>query len=198
VDPELRADVARYYGAKLAEHGPGARGMDWKDEVGQRLRFERIARHVDGGTLLDVGCGSGELRAFLDGRVSYLGIDVVPEMVAACVARFGPDSARVATVDDFAPASFDWVVASGTFNVKQGAAVEAWRDHFHASVVRMFEACRRGIVFNCMSPHVDWRYDHLYYPTLDEVSALCVARLSRRFVVDHAYPLYEQTWAVFK
>ena len=36
--------VERYYGAKIAEHGPTARGVDWNDEASQELRFEQLLK----------------------------------------------------------------------------------------------------------------------------------------------------------
>jgi SAM-dependent methyltransferase len=206
VDDPLRAQAAAYYRTKLEEHGPGPRGMDWKDADSQGLRFDVIARRIEwSGTpsVLDVGCGDGELLAHLRrlGRaVEYHGVDIVPEMVERCDARFGRGTAEVATVEEVVASGrrFDWVVASGTFNVKSDVDEATWRAHVHGSIRAMFAACRRGVVFNIMSAFVERRYDRLYYATPDELAGLAVAHLSRRFVIDHSYPLFELTMAVLR
>lgn len=203
-DPILRP-VREYYRGKLRDHGPGAPGMDWKDQASQYLRFDRLTARIDWSvvpTILDVGCGSGELLAYLRARGlpfgDYLGIDIVPEMVDACRRRFGQASARLASMEDLLAGTerFDHVVASGTFNVKLAAADEEWREYFHRGLAQMFALCRTSIVFNVMSIDVVRRYDHLYYATLQELADLAVRRLSRGFIIDHAYPLFELTMSI--
>ena len=108
--PPLDA-VARYYGERYRSFGDSARGMDWKDEVSQRLRFTVLARYLDlsgSPTVLDVGCGNGELLAFLREQGftgGYHGIDISAEMVEACRRRFCDNSASVAAAGDLARSS---------------------------------------------------------------------------------------------
>ena len=49
-----------------------------------------------------------------------------------------------------------------------------------------------------MSSFVDYRYDRLYYPALDELSGYAVKNFSRKFIIDHSYPLFENTIAIYK
>jgi cyclopropane fatty-acyl-phospholipid synthase-like methyltransferase len=195
-----------YYRAKLAEHGATARGMDWKDENAQRLRFEMVARHIDFSaepSVLDVGCGSGAFLEFCQstGRnVRYRGIDVCPEMVEACNARHGSDVASVASSADLAESSerYDYVFAAGTFNTKLGASDADWREFFHRNVRAMFHACRLATIVNMISAFVDYRYERLYYATPDEIARLAVEHLSRRFLLDHSYTPYDMTAVFYK
>jgi 2-polyprenyl-3-methyl-5-hydroxy-6-metoxy-1,4-benzoquinol methylase len=64
------------------------------------------ARHTGGGTLLDIGCGTGNLRAALAGRFDrYVGVDVVRHDGFPADAEFYPvdlDAGRVALPDAFA------------------------------------------------------------------------------------------------
>ena len=203
---DFLGDVAKYYAARYRAFGDSARGMDWKDEASQSLRFEVLARHVDWSrepSVLDVGCGNGELLAFCRARdlpVRYLGIDVCEDMVLACQRRFGSDAAALASPADLGRLgwSFDYVLASGTFNVKQDADEAVWARYFRQSMVQMFAACRTATVFNVMSSRVDYRYDHLYYLDPGEVPALADLCDTRRFTVDHSYPLFEMTVALLR
>ena len=203
---ELLDGVRRYYGAKYREFGDTARGMDWKDRASQYLRFARISRHVDWAlepSVLDVGCGNGELLAFCRERglaLRYRGLDVCEEMVATCRRRFGPESATLGSTADLAGSGerFDYVVASGTFNVKQDTPAARWRRYLHQSIGEMYDTCRIATIWNMMTPLVDERYDRLYYPSFDEVGELATGCGTRRFVIDHGYPLYEMTVALFK
>jgi SAM-dependent methyltransferase len=206
VDDVNLSPTIEYYRSKLAEHGPGARGMDWKDQNSQQLRFEVIARHIDfsrAPSILDVGCGSG---GFLEHcrecghEIDYLGIDVCPEMVAVCRGLHGDQSARQATAGDLEAwdEQYDYVIASGTFNAKLDAEEAEWQDYFHGSILAMFRVCRVAVIVNMMTSFVDYRYDRLYYATPQEIATLAVTKMSRRFVIDHNYPLYEMTAAIYR
>ena len=80
----VAAEVACEYFAPLARaYGPQARAVGWS-EHSQERRLAAIARLVDLGhsSLLDLGCGWGMLRAWMEdhgysmGR--YVCVDVVP------------------------------------------------------------------------------------------------------------------------
>jgi hypothetical protein len=62
----------------------------------------------------------------------------------------------------------------------------------------MFSLARHGIAFNMMSSHVNFMAPNLYYKNPLEITAFCATELSRRFRVDHAYPLYEFTMYVYR
>ena len=196
-------EVRAYYRQKLEEFGGSARGMDWKNEDSQRLRFQVIAKYMDfdrNPSVLDVGCGNGEFLEFCRQAklpCRYTGLDIVPEMVALTNRRFGAGTAIEGELSGV-EGRYDYVIASGTFNAKLSAQDRIWRAYLHGSIEKMFALCNEAIVFNCMTSHVDYRYDRLYYASPDEISALAVGCLSRRFLIDHSYPLYEMTVAVYK
>lgn len=196
--------IVEYFRKHLQEHGTGARGMDWKDRESQYLRFQVISKYIDTrsrASVLDVGCGSGEFLAFarennLD--IDYLGIDICPDMVEACRQRFGGDSTFCGDATDMCKngKKYDYVIASGTFNAKIDISEAMWESHFRRNIRAMFEMCRIALVFNVMTSFVDRRYDRLYYPNCGDLSRFVVEELSRRFIIDHSYPLYEMTVAV--
>ena len=207
IDDEARSGAAAYYAERLARFGGGPQAMDWRDHPTQWLRFDVLTRHLElaagGGSIADLGCGDGELLAFLRARGRepgrYLGFDVASEMVAACRRRFGGESAVHGSTDDLpAHGPFDFVVASGTFNVKQEASDGEWRPYVERSVAAMYAACRVATAFNLMSTRVDWRRDHLHYWAAEEAPALAALCGTRRFLIDHAYPLHEMTVVLYR
>ena len=104
--------------------------LDWADPRAQQARFEVLTGHVDlprGTTLLDVGCGLGDLLSHLQKlslAVDYTGVDVVPEMLAR--ARLAHPGGRFVQADIFGDASalagevFDVVYCSGALNLNLG------------------------------------------------------------------------------
>ncbi len=68
------------------------------------------------GRILDVGCGTGFVSSFVDGRGSVLGVDISEGMVCVYRERFG-----VAVLGDveslpFRDSSFDWVLSNFTLH----------------------------------------------------------------------------------
>lgn len=141
--------------------------LDWASARTQRKRFEILADSVplEGRSLLDVGCGLGDLWAFLLDRkirVEYTGVDILDKMIAEARRRH-PQAhflhADLFVANPFGPRSFDVVFASGIFNLSLGNNVE-----FIAPAARtLLDLCRSHLVFNMLhsrSPRHDQTYFH--------------------------------------
>lgn len=106
--------------------------VDWASAASQRRRFEVLVSEVplEGKALLDVGCGMGDLAAFLAERdipTAYTGVDVLEKMIRACRQRFRDRRfvrADVFADEPFPPESFDVVFCSGVFNLNLGNNLE--------------------------------------------------------------------------
>ena len=96
-----------------------ARRLDaFYGRVDERLN-ERVARHVAGESVLDVGCGFGSLVEHLRRRGSRAtGLDLLEPCVAAGRARYPAADLRLAASEelDFPAASFDTVVLKDTIH----------------------------------------------------------------------------------
>jgi SAM-dependent methyltransferase len=202
----LLESVGLYYGTKLAEHGPTARGVDWNDEASQALRFSRVVKVCDLGepfTIDDYGCGYGALADYLDGlgcSFRYTGFDISAPMVEQARELYGaPDHVRfVEREDELDPA--DYTVASGIFNVKLDAAEDAWKAHVLATLDRLDALSTRGFSFNMLTSYSDperMRPD-LHYANPAEIFDHCKRRYSRWVALLHDYGLYEFTILVRK
>jgi ubiquinone/menaquinone biosynthesis C-methylase UbiE len=145
-----------FYTALLERHGANPKALDWGSVQSQSRRFEVLAEIGDlsGASLLDVGCGLGDLYGWLDGKGSYKGIDITPAMILAARNRFPSADFEVADVMNvpFSPRSFDYVFASGIFYLGHSEPFAFMKD----MVRRMYEICRRGVAFNTLSA---WRID---------------------------------------
>lgn len=90
-------DFRDLYSASFKEHGPTAQGVGWLDEEVQQRRFWMLINDIqfNVSSMLDVGCGYGELVRFLNrhrrqwfSRIQYTGIDMVPEMIEVARTRY--------------------------------------------------------------------------------------------------------------
>ena len=150
----------RFYEDTLARHGPGtARGVRWPSAEVQRGLFRELAAcgAWQGASVADVGCGVGDLLGFLQEEnlsVDYWGCDISPAMVRAARRKHPDRRARFERRDVLArgfPRRFDYVVASGTFNIRV-TDHEAWMERM---LTAMFRACRRAVAFNVLLPRPD-------------------------------------------
>jgi cyclopropane fatty-acyl-phospholipid synthase-like methyltransferase len=206
---ETRSQIAEYYGRVFAAHGDTPRGMDWNSEEAQMLRFDKLLQHlpVEGASMLDVGCGTGELYGLIRerrlGLAAYHGIDFVEPMVETARRKF-PDEGKatfsVGGLESLGDRRFDLVVASGIFNVKQEVSAASWEAHVRDTLRAMYERADRAVAFNVLTgfSDPDRRAAHLYYADPGSLMAFCRAELSRFMLVDHGYKFFEFTAVVYR
>ena len=198
---ELRdkEEAIRRYADRLERLGTTVQALGWRDRAQQYLRFEILANidDLDGKSVLDVGCGFGDLLAYLmdaGKRIEYTGIDISPDMVSEAQSRY--PSARFECLDlsqQKVEGQFDYVVESGVFNHKVHDNEQFVRDMLSA----MFDHCSLGVAANMMTSHVDYRDEYLHYYDPGEILEY-TRQLSRYAVIRHDYPLYEFTLFVYK
>jgi trans-aconitate methyltransferase len=195
MDPIERATILHFHRHRLRLHGSGSVGaLGWHHEDSQRCRFEVIAGVADyrDSTVLDVGCGTGDLRAFLDTRftgVRYLGIDQMPEFIASARQLYAdhPDTQFVlGTFDTLTLPKADHVVASGALGYRSADP------HFvYNAIARLYAAAQRAFVFNVLD--ADHFPDHplLVGRDVAEIEGFCrrlapQVEVIRGYVVDDA------------
>ena len=148
------AAILHYHRHRMATFGDVAvEALGWKCLYSQRKRFEVIAgaADFDNCCILDVGCGRGDLKAFLDERFadfSYIGIDHVPEFIAQAQARYAASPRTWFHSCDFSKLVLprvDYVIASGALGYRCA------QPQFHVEMVRrMYQAAGRGLIFNAL------------------------------------------------
>jgi SAM-dependent methyltransferase len=150
--------------------------LDWASARTQHQRFEVFLRHVDlyNRTLLDVGCGLGDLWAFLSDNgvpVRYTGVDISEKMLAA--ARQRQPGGYFLWMDVFAhecpfdARSFDVVFASGIFNLNLGNN----RQFLPAALERLMLLADECAAFNLLHRRGESEAHRYAYYDPDEVLA---------------------------
>jgi SAM-dependent methyltransferase len=156
MEPESRRKLITLYERSLERHGSTVRGVCWGTESCQQTRF-RVLHEVgpwEGMSVADIGCGVGDFFGFLRDagyRVEYTGYDISPKMVEAARLKYLDPSARFEVrdiLDEGLPGPFDYVVASGTFNIRVNNHDAFMRE----MLALMYAQCRRAVAFNVLQP----------------------------------------------
>lgn len=153
----LRPDfeTARWYQDHVRRFGYSYKALGFGRRSSQEKRFAAVLAlgALHGRSLLDVGCGFGDLLAFLTARgvqPRYTGVDICAPMIERCRKRFPGDEARFAVGDalTYEPEEpFDYVVASGIF----GYAARDTRERLRPTLRHLFSLAGIGIAVNFLS-----------------------------------------------
>ncbi|MBC7603282.1 MAG: class I SAM-dependent methyltransferase, partial [Ramlibacter sp.] len=175
-----RATIIHYHRHRIAEYGAQPQALGWKAARSQSERFGVILRAADYSncSVLDVGCGRGDLKAHLDDAfddVRYTGLDQMPEFIADAVARYGNGDGDVAAsrflLGDFTQGELpisDYVIACGALGYRCA------EPGFHLRMIRrMHAACRRALIFNVLDARRFAQHPLLVGRDCDEVLDLC-------------------------
>ena len=186
-----RAAIRKHYEPRLSACSEHFDMLDWADAASQLARFEVLARQVDlrNKSLLDVGCGLGDLWGFLRDRrlrVDYTGVDILERMVQT--AREAYPDGRFVAADVFAggldPKRFDVTFCSGVFNLNLGNN----RQFLQAALSRLLELTGEVVVFNLLHERTPRRYDHCFYYNPADVSQLVRGLGCHSQIVDDYLP----------
>lgn len=187
-----RQAIARHYEPRLARHGRGHMVCDWACADSQHARFRVLLDNVDlrGKSLLDVGCGLGDLVPVLEAsgvKVDYTGVDILEKMVQA--ARQHHPGARFLCADlfhdeVFPPESFDVVFCSGAFNLNLGNNAEFRRQ----ALPRLLRLARQALVFNLLHERSPYRDDDYAYSNPEEVRLILEPLGCRVQILDDYLP----------
>ena len=193
--------AARWYEDKVRRFGFDHRGLGFRNRSSQEKRFEAMLSLGDfnGRRVLDVGCGFGDLLAFLierDIHPLYTGLDVCEPMIERCEERFPSGAGRFLAGDvlAFEPEEpYDYVVASGLFGLDGPGA----RERILPSVARMLEWCRIGAAVNFLSASYKRQVPGRVYvhPALAVAYAVAHAPAIR---LDHTYLPNDFTLYLYK
>ncbi|MCB0338135.1 MAG: class I SAM-dependent methyltransferase [Bdellovibrionales bacterium] len=204
---QIRSDVATYYAGKLAEHGATPKGVDWNSQESQYIRFDQISKVINNSSenqfsLLDYGCGFGSMFPYLKDRykqIDYFGFDIAPKMISEAKAK-NPSCPVDRWFTSEPSQTFDYVLASGIFNVKLGHSESEWKNYIRDTLRSFHSLSRRGFSFNVLTKYSDPEYmkDYLHYADPCALFDFCKREFSRSVALLHDYQLYEFTILVRK
>ena len=188
------AVLKQVYGDMHHEHGFSPAALGWKNKDTQTARFHAIVKGLDlvPGSMLDVGCGFGELAVFLDStwfshiHYSYVGIDIVEEFIRVADRKFG-HLGRFVCQDSHTHAD---LVGENAYDLVVGSGVTGmWEDPYRVLTDMWFMA-GKCMVFN-------WCED-VSSLTVDRVLSFARSVGCNRWVLNHSYLPNDYTIHMYK
>ena len=190
------------YQKTFGKHGVGPRALQWVSGKAQKVRFRELLADIDleGKSILDVGCGFGDILAFIEaktGRFIYTGVDAVPEFIE--VAREKHQGHEFIVGDYFGQPlrrKFDIIISSGALN----SNIRNPLGYRKKAIKTMFDHAKEVVAFNMAGGHPQPRnkkgYKVWYAESLD-VLRYCLG-LTSRVILRHHYRRRDFTIVMFK
>lgn len=173
------AAIFSYHRDMISSHGADSPlALGWLDRQSQLSRFEVLAGIADlsGHSVLDAGCGYGDLLPFLNQRfsgITYTGIEHIPELFDEALKRNADEANGCFISGNFAVMPLpqtDYVFASGSLNYR---SVDS--GFIYKIIEKLYMASRLGLAFNLLCKIPDngllVAYDPIYI--LDHCRSFC-------------------------
>jgi hypothetical protein len=203
---DIRKTVDKYYTEKIKEFGAVPRGVDWNGPESQNIRFDQLTKLFIQErfefSLLDYGCGYGALLSYLEAlrlNVAYRGYDLSTEMIN--VATKSHTTAGAVWISDTKRLTqYDYVVASGIFNVREQTSDKDWEQYLFETLAHINALSLKGFAFNVLTAYSDEekKKRNLFYASPARLFDYCKSTFSKSVALLHDYPLYEFTVLVRK
>lgn len=149
-----KATLLDYHRHRIEQTGSGStQSLGWRGDESQRKRFEVLARigNLNGCSVLDIGCGHGDLKGFLDkiySNYTYIGIEHMQEFIDIAKQRYANLENTYFFQVDFSSAQFpavDYVIASGALSYRCSAP------HYYTDMIqKMHAVAGKGMAFNML------------------------------------------------
>jgi 2-polyprenyl-3-methyl-5-hydroxy-6-metoxy-1,4-benzoquinol methylase len=159
--------VIAAYQRSWVTHGDSALGFHWGRESDTGNRYHQLLKivHRPQASILDFGCGSGDLleEVFHCGLSvgRYVGVDLNEQALAAGRIKYPEAQFQTALPQEVV----DYTFVSGTFNLCLDFDVVEWEAWVRSKTLELWGMTRLGMAMNFITYRPDWRRKYLWYPT---------------------------------
>jgi trans-aconitate methyltransferase len=193
--PDIREDYAN----SLKQYGPGPKALLWWDYRSMAIRFRELVKDVpvDGKTILDAGCGMGDLLPYLYAKApnfKYLGVDKTEEFIDIAKQRYEGHDFKVGDPFNGHVGLHDVVLSSGVMN----GNVDGWMEKRKKMIASLFDQTGEVLAFNMAGGIKPARDDSLIaYANAQDIFEYCKT-LSSRVILRAHYLQKDFTIVMYK
>ncbi len=138
------------YSDSFSLHGESPKALRWNTYASAAVRFRHLTAGLDieGRSILDVGCGMGDLLPYLCAKTlnfKYLGVDKQAEFIEIAQKRYEGYEFKTADIfDDGFSGTFDVIISSGVLNANK----TGWWDERKKRLTKLFGMTKEALAFN--------------------------------------------------
>lgn len=201
--------LTRHYSETYHKYGFNSKGADWGDEAKHRIRLRSMLDVVGlqllkDGSILDVGCGYGQLYNELDelidcNKFHYTGLDPCEEVIkhAQSMNKKNADFICSDIQSCEISQSFRTIFNCGVFTKKATMS----NSEMYYLVGRFLSLAKSvnaaHICFNTMSPFCSYYSEDLFYPDIRKIARLIFNTYGYSvydFIMTNSHIKYEMIW----
>lgn len=155
--------------------------IDGWEEHDKRYNFSHLfkiakksGRTLRGSTILDVGCGTGDILPYLyQERIKkYVGVDIYKPAINLVKKKYPEETFLLTDIlSDKSLGKFDFVFSSGALSIKL-KSIDNY-SFLRSMVKRMWQMTRRGLAFNLLTDEDVAPARHLFYYNIEKVRRIC-------------------------
>lgn len=201
--------IYEHYEKCFIAHGDNHLGVDWPNENDLFKRYEvmlKIVNNKDNNniSILDFGAGCGGLYEYIlqnKINIKYSALDISEIYCKKIKEKFSEIEIYNVDIlqDDINELSnFDYVIMNGVFTEKRNLSDDEMWNFLTNVILKINNKVNIGFGFNVMTPNVDWKDDKLYYLSFDKITKFLKDNISKNFIINQSYGLWEYTIYVYK
>ena len=201
-------NIYKHYEKCLEKNGDNHLGVDWPNYDDTITRYKimlNIIKYSDKNkkhSLLDFGAGCGGLYDFIksnDYNINYTALDISPKFCDIIKNKYiNIDVLNIDIFKDEIDYNYDFIILNGVFTEKRDLNNSEMWNFFTNILKKLWKNTNIGMSFNVMTPIVDWKDDKLFYLSYDILGNFLSENLSRNYIFNQSYGLWEYTVYVFK
>jgi len=187
MDPLGKKELQAFYNRHLQDFGDAPQAVRWTPE-GQIKRYEtllQMAGDLSGKSILDFGCGKGDLCGFIRDRgihIRYCGIDVNENLIELAKSKYPGTEFHAFDIEerDF-NSVFDVIFICGVFNLRIAGIEESMKN----IIKKIFLLAKESLHCTLLTYYVPLRNMELFYVKPEEILHYSINELSRHVRLLH-------------
>jgi hypothetical protein len=132
-------------------------------------------------------------------NLDYTALDISPKFCKVIKNKF--KDIEVLNIDILKEEllnNYDFFILNGVFTEKRNLNEDEMWDFFTKVLKKIWNKVNIGLSFNIMTPIVDFKDEKLFYLSFDKLGKFLRDNLSKNYIINHSYGLWDYTVYVFK